>query len=109
MEFTVAYLEKRMTTCHEYASAAPCSVQNVRSSQILHNVRAKTECCVRLGMQVQYIARAAELTGLSSFHKPRKPPRYAIRSSFASEMCSGGLRSFICGKFFRESLYFVVK
>ena len=31
----------------------------------------------------------AELTGLSSLQKPRKPPRYATGPSFASEICSG--------------------
>ena len=32
---------------------------------------------------------AAELIGLSSFRKPRNPPRYAIGTSFASQICSG--------------------
>ena len=31
---------------------------------------------------------AAELTGLSSFQKPWKPPRYATGPNFASEICS---------------------
>ena len=34
------------------------------------------------------VLRAAELTGLSSFQKPRKPPRYATGPNFASEICS---------------------
>ena len=41
----------------------------------------ETECC-----EDYSTLRAAELTGLSSFQKPRKPPRYV---NFASEICSG--------------------
>ena len=58
------------------------------------------------------VLRAAELTGLSSFQKPRKPPRYATGPSFASEICSRSVRSFICGrwsKFFKVSPDFAVK
>ena len=35
--------------------------------------------------------RAAELTGLSSLQKPRKPPSYATGSSFTSEICSASM------------------
>ena len=84
VEFTVAYLEKWMTAFHEYALAAPRSVRNVSSLQTLHNVRGKW-----LLRAAGNETTVAELTGLSSLQKPRKPPRYATGPSFASEICSG--------------------
>ena len=80
-----------MTAYHEYASAAPrSSVRSVRSpSQIWHNVR-RQKLSVACSRERDYSTlRAAELTGLSSFQKPQKPPRYATSQNFASEICSG--------------------
>ena len=51
----------------------------------LSTMYADTECCMRVGMRLQYIA--AKLTGLSSFQKHRKPRRYASGPNFASEIC----------------------
>ena len=75
-----------MTGFHDYASAAPCSVRNVCSSQTLHDV-AESDSCMRPGMRLR-VLQAAELMGLSSFQKPQKPIRHATGPSFASEICS---------------------
>ena len=55
--------------------------------------------------------RAAELTGLSSFQKPRKPPRYATGPSFASEICSRStfFHLWEVVQIFQKELYFAVK
>ena len=63
------------------------------------------DCCVQPGMRLQYIA------GLSSFQKPRKPPRYAIGPCFASEMCSAStfFHLWEWSKFFQREFIFCSK
>ena len=59
----------------------------------------ESDSCMWLGMRLQYIAC------LSIFQKPRKPPRYATGSSFASEICSGSNLWEVVQIFQRESIF----
>ena len=76
-----------MTAFHEYASAAPRSVS--KRAFVTNFAQCARKLTVACDWEWDYSTlRAAELTGLNSFQKPRKPPRYAIGPSFASEVCS---------------------
>ena len=71
-----------MTAFHEYASATPRSVRRKLSPMY-----ADTECCVQLGMRLQYIACCWTDRPSSQFQKPRKSHRYTTGLNFASEIC----------------------
>ena len=77
VKLTLAYLDKWMTAFHEYVSAAPRSIRNMRLSQTWHNLRGKW---LLRGWEYS-VLRDTELTGLS-FQKPRKSPKYATGPNF---------------------------
>ena len=95
---------------HEYASASPCSVRKVGSSQTLHNVcgnwvlraagNEATLHCVLLNWQAWVVSRNL-----------RNLPTYATGPNFVNEICSRGLHYIATrrwSKFFRGSPYFAV-
>ena len=108
MRFTVVYLVKWITAFHKYASAALCSIWNVRSSQTLHNVCGRWVLCAASNETTVHCVLLNWRAWVGS-RNLRNPPTYTTGPDFTSEV---GLHYFVCGrwsKFFQGVSIFCSK